>query len=159
MTRRNASDLHYGTPVRDRPADIPIRIDVRWCLLTSFAADRMHAARLTLADDERPSITRRRLCRFWSDLSIHIRAERLDPIVVDVIAGLADYEYVAAGYWLDGLWHHNGVIMARLLWHFQCPDRVVSAALDLHRRVSDRTTADEDESRNRPGRFLLLLSL
>jgi hypothetical protein len=157
MNRRNHSDIHYGIPVRDRPGDIPVLHDSRWCLLTSYAAERLLVARHTLADGEHPQVTRYRLCRFWSDLSIHIRAEGIDPIVLDALATLADYEYKAAGYWLDGLWHHNGTVMARLLWHFQCPNHVVSAALDLHRRVSARSTADEDASRFTPGRFLSLI--
>ena len=158
MMAANASNHDFGlVAVHDRPFDIPKRHDVRWLKLSTYAVERMVIARHELPAN--PTLRSRRLCRFWVDLSSYVTREGLDGLVLDALDGLDDYEYQAAGYWFDGLWHRNGVVMARLLWHLQMPDHVVSAALDLHRTVSRRSTDVEDEShdRNVGGRFLGLL--
>jgi hypothetical protein len=156
--RRNPSNIDYGlTSIRSRPAEIPMRSDPRWAHLSTYAVERMAVARMYLMSSERPSCTRRRLCKFWSDLSHRTMVERLDDLVLGVLGDLADYEYVAAGFWFDGIWHNNGVVMARLLWHVQMPDHLVTAALDLHRRVSQRSTVDEDASRG--GSFIRAITM
>lgn len=155
----NDSNLHFGlTSVRDRPADIRPRWHESFCTLSAFADQEMRAARHLLTEDMDATQIRRRLCRFWGRLSRQILVEQMQKQVLEVLADLADYEYLAAGVWLDGKWHHNGVAMARILWHLQCSDRLVSAALDLHRRVSQRTTNEEEASRiSGTGNFLAIL--
>lgn len=155
----NNSNLHFGlTAIRDRPTDIRPRWHESFCTLSAFADREMGLARHLLTDDMNPALVRRRLCRFWGRLSRQILVEQMQKQVLEVLADLADYEYLAAGIWLDGKWHHNGVAMARILWHLQCSDRLVSAALDLHRRVSQRTTNEEEISRIRgTGGFLAIL--
>jgi hypothetical protein len=160
LAAANASNVDYGlVAVRDRPDDIPRRCDPRWLHLSVYAVERMAVARHELPAN--PCLRARRLCRFWLDLSGHVMRERLDGLVLDVLADLDDYDYQAAGYWFDGLWHRNGVSMARLLWQMQMPDHLVSAAFDLHRTVSRRSTAAEDESRDGSigGRFIGLIML
>jgi hypothetical protein len=155
--RWNASDIHYGlTQIRDRPEDIPRRQDPRWTHLSTYASERLRDARQGLHEREPQPATQVRLCRFWGDLSRQVVSDGLRDLVAEVMQDLDCYEFIAAGFWMDGRWHHNGVVMARLLWHLQCPDHVVSAALDLHRRVTSRATVDEDHSWQ-SGRHLLSL--
>jgi len=123
-------------------------------VLATYAVERMTAARQNISNQDRPERVRRRLCHFWGDLSRHVVASGYHELVLTMLDSLADYEYRAAGCWFDGVWHRNGIVMARLLWHMQCPDHLVSAALDLHRRVQARSTAEEETSRG-GGKFLL----
>jgi hypothetical protein len=118
----------------------------------------MGVARHGLDAAANPDQYKTRLCKFWGRLSRQILVERMQRQVVDVLSDLSEYEYTAAGVWLDGHWHHNGTAMARILWHLQCSDRLVSAALDLHRRASGRTTQEEDSSRCRGSLFLSIIA-
>jgi len=120
--------------VMSRPADIIPKWDPAFCLLSSFADDRMEVALIHLPVV--PVQVRERLCSFWGALSRHILVERMGDRVLEVLGDAPDAEYEAAGVWLDGRWHEDGTAMARTLWRLQCSDRLVSAALELHRRAS-----------------------
>lgn len=158
MMAANASNVDFGlVAVRNRPEDIPRIHDIRWLKLSTYAVERMLVARHELPAN--PCVRSRRLCRFWVDISCHIVRENLGGMVLDVLDGLDDYEYQAAGFWFDGVWHRNGLVMARLMWHLQMPDHVVSAALDMHRMVSRRSTDVEEGSHDgyNGGRYIGLL--
>lgn len=138
---RNTSNIFYGAHIiMERPRDIPVYGSTGWVLLAQYAAERMKQCRGLTCD---PRGLRTALCRFWGDLSAQAVSLGLEQDVVQSLGQLNDEEYLAAGYWLDGRWHADGLSMASLLWWMQVSQGVVSAAYDLHvRAVRDHSSHD-----------------
>ena len=157
MTAWNDSNYGYGlTAILDRPEDLPQRWDAELHHLAAYAAERMRVARHALEPRDAPAACQRRLCYFWGDLSRLAHHMNMGRVVAEILDDLSDAEYEAAGVWLDGRWHPDSAAMARILWHLQLSPRVVSAALDLHRRATVRSsTASNDFRTGRRGPVLL----
>lgn len=140
-----ASDVDFPmkTPV-PRPDYIVRSFRLALVPLVDYATMRMSIAINLAPADAQAEVCRKRLCRFFADLSSEAYARRLGPIVNEVLVGSEPWEYAKIGLWMDGKWSSRRRPMLSLLWRLNMTDKIVQAAAWLHDRGNGITLSDDD---------------